>query len=54
MQTMNAIATDYTEYMESQPFTDISNINSLVIELEHYRRQSEWLAMVNELHSRLA
>jgi diguanylate cyclase (GGDEF)-like protein len=54
MQTMNAVATDYTEYTESQPFTDVSNLNSLVIELEHYRRQSEWLFMVNELHSRLA
>jgi diguanylate cyclase (GGDEF)-like protein len=33
---------------------DIHNINTLVVELEHYRRQSEWLSMVNELHARLA
>ncbi len=38
----------------SSPDNDIHNINSLVVELEHYRRQSEWLAMVNELHARLA
>ena len=30
------------------------NMNSLVVELEHYRRQSEWLSLVNELHGRLA
>nr|MBF0221100.1 GGDEF domain-containing protein [Desulfobulbaceae bacterium] len=29
-------------------------LNSLVVELEHYRRQSEWLSLVNELHGRLA
>lgn len=29
-------------------------LNSLVVELEHYRRQSEWLSCVNNLHSRLA
>ncbi len=29
-------------------------MNSLVVELEHYRRQSEWLSLVNELHGRLA
>lgn len=31
-----------------------TNMNSLVVELEHYRRQSEWLSLVNELHARLA
>lgn len=31
-----------------------ANMNSLIVELEHYRRQSEWLSMVNELHARLA
>jgi diguanylate cyclase (GGDEF)-like protein len=30
------------------------SMNSLVVELEHYRRQSEWLSLVNELHGRLA
>ena len=29
-------------------------MNSLVVELEHYRRQSEWLSLVNELHERLS
>lgn len=30
------------------------NISNLVVELEHYRRQSEWLSCVNDLHGRLA
>lgn len=30
------------------------NLNNLVVELEHYRRQSEWLSCVNDLHARLA
>ncbi|VAW35622.1 diguanylate cyclase/phosphodiesterase (GGDEF & EAL domains) with PAS/PAC sensor(s) [hydrothermal vent metagenome] len=30
------------------------NLNSLVVELEHYRRQSEWLGLVNDLHARLS
>jgi len=29
-------------------------MNSLIVELEHYRRQSEWLSCVNDLHTRLA
>jgi len=29
-------------------------MNNLVVELEHYRRQSEWLSYVNDLHARLA
>lgn len=29
-------------------------LNSLVVELEHYRQQSEWLSRVNDLHGRLA
>jgi len=32
----------------------VVNMNSLVVELERYRRQSEWLALVNGLHGRLA
>lgn len=39
---------------ESPAFANIGNLNSLIVELEHYRRQSEWLALVNELHARLA
>ena len=31
-----------------------SDMNSLVVELEHYRRQFEWLTRVNELHARLS
>ena len=30
------------------------DLNNLVFELEHYRRQSEWLSCVNDLHVRLA
>jgi len=30
------------------------NMNSLVVELEHYRRRSEWLSLINDLHGRLA
>lgn len=30
------------------------NISSLIVELDHYRRQSEWLSKINELHGRLA
>ncbi len=44
-----AIANQYDEQEHNIP-----NFNSLVVELEHYRRESEWLAMVNELHARLA
>lgn len=29
-------------------------VNNLIVELDHYRRQSEWLAKINELHGRLA
>lgn len=31
-----------------------SSVDNLIVELEHYRRQSEWLTRVNELHGRLA
>jgi len=31
-----------------------NDMNSLVVELEHYRRQYEWLTMVNDLHARLS
>ncbi|HIJ90620.1 MAG: GGDEF domain-containing protein [Desulfobulbaceae bacterium] len=30
------------------------NLNHLMVELDRYRRQSEWLKQVNELHARLA
>ncbi len=30
------------------------NVNNLMVELDHYRRQSEWLSKINELHARLA
>jgi diguanylate cyclase (GGDEF)-like protein len=30
------------------------NVNNLMVELDHYRRQSEWLTKINELHGRLA
>jgi diguanylate cyclase (GGDEF)-like protein len=35
-------------------FVGSDNLDNLVVELEHYRRQSEWLSRVNELHGRLA
>jgi len=50
MERPNAAA-DHTEIA---PFPSVSSMNSLIVELEHYRRQSEWLSMVNELHARLA
>lgn len=30
------------------------NVDHLMLELDRYRRQSEWLSLVNELHARLA
>lgn len=30
------------------------NLDNLMVELDHYRRQSQWLMRVNELHARLA
>ena len=32
----------------------IESLDCLIVELEHYRRQSERLACINELHARLA
>lgn len=32
----------------------VINVNNLMVELDHYRRQSEWLSKINELHGRLA
>lgn len=51
METITAIATNQTE---ANHFPNVANMNSLIVELEHYRRQSQWLSMVNELHARLA
>jgi len=51
METQNAAAVDHSE---TTPLPSVANMNSLIVELEHYRRQSEWLSMVNELHARLA
>jgi len=39
---------------DSLHFNSGPSMNSLVVELERYRRQSEWLSLVNELHGRLA
>ena len=50
---MNAYATVDIQ-KEIQPVNASEKLNSLVVELEHYRRQSEWLSCVNELHARLA
>lgn len=44
------------------PLSDIHDTNltapksleNLIVELEHYRRQSEWLSMINDLYIRLA
>lgn len=33
---------------------DVGRVGNLMVELAHYRQQSEWLALVNELQSRLA
>lgn len=30
------------------------NVDSLLVQLDHYRKQTEWLAMANRLHARLA
>ena len=51
MEPIPAVAVDHTI---TDPFPGTINMNSLIVELEHYRRQSEWLSMVNELHARLA
>lgn len=51
MEPISAVAVDHTI---ENPFPSPTNMNSLIVELEHYRRQSEWLSMVNELHARLA
>jgi diguanylate cyclase (GGDEF)-like protein len=32
----------------------VKSLDSLIVELEHYRQQSEWLTSINELHIRLA
>lgn len=53
MNIENIATHDSTEEI-SLGFTSGPKMNSLVVELEHYRRQSEWLALVNELHGRLA
>ncbi len=46
---MNAAIT-----FEQQGFFPQANLQQILTELEHYRRQSEWLSRVNELHARLA
>ncbi len=51
MNTLNAAMTDHTE---NTTFPSVASMNSLIVELEHYRKQSEWLSLVNELHTRLA
>ena len=50
---MNALAQSDIKN-ESGPLIGSENLNSLVVELEHYRKQSEWLSCVNDLHGRLA
>jgi len=53
---MNA-SVAYTKTSGSElaiPALSSGNLNNLVVELEHYRRQSEWLSCVNDLHGRLA
>ncbi len=32
----------------------VESLDCLIVELEHYRQQSEWLTSINELHIRLA
>lgn len=51
MEPSTAAAADHSL---NNPPPSLANMNSLIVELEHYRRQSEWLSMVNELHARLA
>lgn len=38
----------------AEHFDDSISVNTLILELDHYRRQSEWLSMINALHARLA
>ncbi len=57
MGTMHLATADYSEinpFGSGASMTSDVNLNTLIVELEHYRRQSEWLSMVNELHARLA
>lgn len=51
---MQTIAVSAADNQDTSSLTNVANMNSLIVELEHYRRQSEWLSMVNELHVRLA
>lgn len=39
---------------EQKMFAEAGDLNSLIVELDHYRRQSEKLSRINNLHSRLA
>lgn len=52
METHIAAVVD--QPIETAVIPSIASMNSLIVELEHYRRQSEWLSLVNELHVRLA
>lgn len=38
----------------NDPSLDVGRVGNLMVELAHYREQSEWLALVNELQGRLA
>lgn len=51
---MQTIAASAADNQENHSLSSVASMNSLIVELEHYRRQSEWLSMVNELHVRLA
>jgi len=51
---MQPTAAINAEHTDTTSLANVASMNSLIVELEHYRRQSEWLAMVNELHVRLA
>lgn len=46
--------TSLASVADSQVCIPDINVNKLMVELDHYRRQSEWLAKINELHGRLA
>jgi diguanylate cyclase (GGDEF)-like protein len=49
MNSLNVIPDVMTSNM-----TAVKSLDCLIVELEHYRRQSEWLTFINDLHIRLA
>ena len=52
--TKGAVAMNAAISFSDMEITAPINLDHLMVELDRYRRQSEWLKQVNELHARLA